>query len=149
MTKETSNAQRLTSNIPSAPKNRAPRTGSSARNLFLFESNSPRRGIQRSKQTSTSNKQQTKAEMAGVFKERIETLMNNHTTYELLVHSKEKGRELLEIAVYVMCVLSAIVTIWQFASQTTRFSVDGLQGQLHSVPVMSQHKVEASFETRS
>jgi hypothetical protein len=75
--------------------------------------------------------------------------MNNHTTYELLVRSKEKGRELLEIAVYIMCVLSAIVTIWQFASQTTRFSVDGLQWQLHSVPAVSQHNVETNLETRS
>jgi hypothetical protein len=95
------------------------------------------------------NKRQTKAEMAGVSKERIQTLMNNHTTYELLVHSKEKGRELLEIAVYVMCVLSAIVTIGQFAAQPTRFSGDGLQWQPHSVPVMSQHNVEASLETKS
>jgi hypothetical protein len=75
--------------------------------------------------------------------------MNNHTTYELLVHSKEKGRELLEIAVYVMCVLSAIVAIWQFASQSTRLPVDGSPGQLRSVPVMSQHNLEVGLETRS
>ena len=75
--------------------------------------------------------------------------MNNHTTYELLVHSKEKGREVLEIAAYAMCVLSAIVAIWQFALQSTRFSVDGLPGQLRSVPVMSQHHLEVGLENRS
>jgi hypothetical protein len=75
--------------------------------------------------------------------------MNNHTTYELLVHSKEKGRELLEIAVYAMCVLSAMVTIWQFASQPVRSPVDGLQRQLNSVPAMSQHNLEVGLETRS
>ena len=41
--------------------------------------------------------------------------MNNRPTYTLLVRSEEKSRDMLETAVYAMCILSAIVGIWQFA----------------------------------
>lgn len=43
--------------------------------------------------------------------------MNNRTTYSLLVRSEEKSRDLLETAVYAMCVLSAVFAIYQFAQQ--------------------------------
>jgi hypothetical protein len=43
--------------------------------------------------------------------------MNNRTTYALLVRSEEKNRDILETAVYAMCVLCAVVGIWQFAQE--------------------------------
>jgi hypothetical protein len=43
--------------------------------------------------------------------------MNNRTTYSLLLRSEEKSRDMLETAVYALCVLSAVFAIWQFAQQ--------------------------------
>jgi hypothetical protein len=43
--------------------------------------------------------------------------MNNRTTYSLLLRSEEKSRDMLEMAVYTLCVLSAVFAIWQFAQQ--------------------------------
>jgi hypothetical protein len=37
------------------------------------------------------------------------------STYSLLVGSEEKGRGALEIAVYAVCILSVVFTIFQFA----------------------------------
>jgi len=47
--------------------------------------------------------------------------MNSRTTYSLLIRSEEKNRDLLEAAVYAMCILSAIVAIWQFVDESSRF----------------------------
>ena len=58
--------------------------------------------------------------MAGVLKERIQRLMNNDTTYALLVHSEEKGRSIMETAVYALLGLSAILSIFQFVQQPNR-----------------------------
>jgi hypothetical protein len=41
----------------------------------------------------------------------------NRSTYGLLVRSEEKNRGFLETAVYLLLILSAAVSIWQFASQ--------------------------------
>jgi hypothetical protein len=75
--------------------------------------------------------------------------MNNQTTYTLLVRSEEKGRDLLETAVYAMCILSAIIAIWQFVGQSSRLSVDGLALRMHPVAMMSQHAVEPDLDTES
>jgi hypothetical protein len=53
--------------------------------------------------------------------------MKNKYTYRLLVQSEEKSRNILEIAVYGLVLLSVIVSIWQFAEQplqTTRKTID-------------------------
>ena len=52
--------------------------------------------------------------------------MNSQTTYTLLVRSEEKNRDLLETAVYALCILSVIVAIWQFVGQSSRLSVERL-----------------------
>ena len=52
--------------------------------------------------------------------------MNNQTTYTLLVRSEEKNRDLLETAVYALCILSVIAAIWQFVGQSNSLSVDRL-----------------------
>ena len=46
--------------------------------------------------------------------------MNNHTTYALLVQSQEKGRAIMETAVYALLGLSAILSILQFVQQPER-----------------------------
>ncbi len=43
--------------------------------------------------------------------------MKRRTTYRLLVQSEDKGRNILEMAVYGLVALSAIASIWQFAEQ--------------------------------
>ena len=46
--------------------------------------------------------------------------MNNDTTYALLVRSEEKGRGIMETAVYALLGLSAILSILQFVQQPER-----------------------------
>jgi hypothetical protein len=43
--------------------------------------------------------------------------MNNETTYAMLVQSEEKGRSIMETAVYALLGLSAILSILQFVQQ--------------------------------
>jgi hypothetical protein len=38
-------------------------------------------------------------------------------TYSLLVRSEEKSRSVLETAVYTLCILSSVFSIWQAAQQ--------------------------------
>jgi len=52
--------------------------------------------------------------------------MNNQSIYALLVRSEEKSRDMLETAVYAICVLSAVFAIWQFAQQPNPLPTDGL-----------------------
>ncbi len=52
--------------------------------------------------------------------------MNNRSIYALLVRSEEKSRNMLETAVYAMCILSAVFAIWQFAQQPNPLPMDGL-----------------------
>jgi hypothetical protein len=54
------------------------------------------------------------------LKERIHRHMNNNTTYALLVRSEEKGRGIMETAIYALLGLSAILSILQFAQQPDR-----------------------------
>ena len=75
--------------------------------------------------------------------------MNDETTYTLLVRSEEKSRDLLEAAVYAMCILSAIVAIWQFVEQSSRLSVDGLVLRTQPAPVVSHHTVEPHLDAGS
>lgn len=46
--------------------------------------------------------------------------MNNDTTYALLVQSEEKGRSILETAIYALLGLSVILSILQFVQQPNR-----------------------------
>ena len=46
--------------------------------------------------------------------------MHNDTTYALLVRSEEKGRNIMETAVYALMGLSAILSILQFVQQPER-----------------------------
>jgi hypothetical protein len=39
----------------------------------------------------------------------------SESTYTLLVRSQEKGRTVLEVLIFVLCVISVVAVIWQFA----------------------------------
>jgi hypothetical protein len=52
--------------------------------------------------------------------------MNNRSIYALLVRSEEKSRDVLETAVYAICVLTAVFAFWQFAQQPNPLPMDGL-----------------------
>jgi hypothetical protein len=75
--------------------------------------------------------------------------MNNKTTYALLVDSEEKGRDRLEIAVYVTCVLSAIMAIGQFAWQPDPLPVDEAMWQSYATPYVSHHQTGAFWFRKS
>jgi hypothetical protein len=51
-------------------------------------------------------------------------MQNFESTYALLVRSEEKKRNVLEILVYALFILSAVFSIWQFAHQTVAFPID-------------------------
>ena len=53
-------------------------------------------------------------------------MQNFESTYALLVRSEEKKRNLLEILVYALFILSAVFSIWQFAHQRVAFPIDKL-----------------------
>ncbi len=63
--------------------------------------------------------------------------MNNDTTYALLVQSEEKGRSIMETAVYVLLGLSAILSILQFVQQPDRFPT-ALATQAYEISSTSQ-----------
>ena len=51
---------------------------------------------------------------------------SNESTYALIVRSEEKSRSAIELIVYGLCILSAVVSIWQFAKEPVRLSAPGL-----------------------
>jgi hypothetical protein len=60
--------------------------------------------------------------------------MKKRSTYRLLIQSEEKSRNLLETGLYALFALSAVVSIWQFAEQTS------------ALPL---HRVERAIELRT
>jgi hypothetical protein len=79
-------------------------------------------------------------------------IMNNEaqqSIYGLLVHSEEKGRGIMETAVYATCILSVAAAILQFISQPTPDPFAGFDPSAQPVPVMSQHAVQATLDTKS
>jgi hypothetical protein len=63
--------------------------------------------------------------------------MNNDTTYALLVQSEEKGRSIMETAVYALLGLSAILSILQFVQQPERMPMT-LTTQAYEISDSSQ-----------
>ena len=103
--------------------------------------------VQSNHERSTNFRQKRK--WLASLKARIQTHMSNHTTYALLVHSKEKGRDRLEIAVYVMCVLSAIGAIWQFAWQPAPLPLDAISWESYAPQHVSHHQTGAFWFRKS
>ncbi|PYK12712.1 MAG: hypothetical protein DME65_03415 [Verrucomicrobia bacterium] len=77
------------------------------------------------------------------------TNMNNHSTYALLVRSQEKGRGIMETAVYFTCILSVVIAIFQFAGQPTPEPFAGFESPAQPRPVLSHHAVETVLDTKS
>ena len=78
--------------------------------------------------------------------------MNNEahqSIYGLLVHSEEKGRGIMEIAVYATCILSVAAAILQFISQPTPDPFAGFDSSAQPTPVVSHQTVKATFDTKS
>ena len=51
-------------------------------------------------------------------------MKNFESTYALLVRSEEKSRSRLETLAYLLIILSAVFSIWQFAHQNVAFPID-------------------------
>ena len=78
-------------------------------------------------------------------------IMNNEakSIYGLLVQSEEKGRGIMETAVYATCILSVVAAIMQFIGQPTPDPFAGFESPARRVPVVSHHTVEAVSGTKS
>jgi hypothetical protein len=50
--------------------------------------------------------------------------MKTRSTYALLVQSEEKSRNIMETALYALFALSAVVSIWQFAQQSSSLPLE-------------------------
>jgi hypothetical protein len=112
--------------------------------LFLFESNSRGGGIQRLKPIM-NNEQPT--DKAGSPR-RLKIMKNDQTLYGILAGSEEKGRDVMETAVYGTCILSVVAAIFQFVGQPTPDPFAGFDPTAQPVPVVS-HAVKAVGETKS
>ena len=63
---------------------------------------------------------------------------HEESTYALLVRSEEKSRTVLETLLYAFFILSAIVSIWQFAQQPVRVTAPGLTSHIASAAVVEE-----------
>jgi hypothetical protein len=66
-----------------------------------------------------------------VMNERTDTtdqLEDQHkeSTYALLIRSEEKSRNVIEMAIYPILILGAVIAIWQFAQQPVNIPAAGL-----------------------
>ena len=77
-------------------------------------------------------------------------IMNNEaqSIYGLLASSEEKGRGIMETAVYATCILSVLAAIMQFMGQPTPDPFSGVGSSVQPVPVVSHH-LEAVVDTKS
>jgi hypothetical protein len=112
--------------------------------LFLFESDSQDRGIQLSKPI-INNQQST--DKTGSPR-RLKIMKNDQTLYGILADSEEKGRGVMETAVYATCILSVVAAIFQFVRQPTADPFAGFYPAAQPVPVVS-HAGQAASETKS
>ncbi len=68
----------------------------------------------------------------GAMKEqtdRTDQPKNQHeSTYALLIRSEEKSRNVIEMAIYPILILGAVIAIWQFAQQPVSIPSTGLKG---------------------
>ena len=79
---------------------------------------------------------------------RLKIMKNDQTLYGILAGSEEKGREVMETAVYATCILSVVAAIFQFIGQPTPHPFAGFDPAVQPAPVVS-HSVEAVWETKS
>ena len=53
---------------------------------------------------------------------------HKESTYALLIRSEEKSRNVIEMAIYPILILGAVIAIWQFAQQPVNIPPAGLDG---------------------
>jgi hypothetical protein len=53
--------------------------------------------------------------------------MKNSYTYKLVVQSEDKRRNALEMALYLLVAISALLSIWQFAEQPSTLPSEGIE----------------------
>src|SRR6266566_8601524 len=60
----------------------------------------------------------------------VDQSQNQHeeSTYALLIRSEEKSRNVIEMAIYPLLILGAVIAIWQFAQQPVNIPAAGLKG---------------------
>ena len=67
----------------------------------------------------------------GAMKEqtdRTDQPKNQHeSTYALLIRSEEKSRNVIEMAIYPILILGAVIAIWQFAQEPVSIPSTGLK----------------------
>ena len=52
------------------------------------------------------------------------------STYAMLIRSEEKNRGTVETLVYLLLILSAVVSIWQFAHQSAALPSDKIANEI-------------------
>ncbi len=75
-------------------------------------------------------------------------MKDDQSLYGILASSEEKGRGVMETAVYATCILSVAAAIFQFIGQPTPDPFAGFDPAAQPVPVVS-HPVQAVWETKS
>ena len=75
-------------------------------------------------------------------------MKNDQSIYGILAGSEEKGREVMETAVYATCILSVIAAIFQFIGQPTPDPFAGFDPAVQPAPIVS-HSVKPPSETKS
>ena len=59
--------------------------------------------------------------------DRTDQPKNQHeSTYAFLIRSEEKSRNVIEMAIYPILILGAVIAIWQFAQQPVNIPPAGL-----------------------
>jgi len=79
---------------------------------------------------------------------RLKIMKNDHTLYGILAGSEEKGRGVMETAVYATCILSVVAAIFQFIEQPTTDPFAGFYPPAQPASIVS-HAVQAAWETKS
>jgi hypothetical protein len=79
---------------------------------------------------------------------RLKIMKNDHSIYGILADSEERGRSVMETAVYATCILSVAAAIFQFIGQPTPDPFAGFDPAPQPVPVVS-HSVKPAWETKS
>jgi hypothetical protein len=78
-------------------------------------------------------------------------IMNNETEsiYGILAQSEEKGRGIMETAVFATGILSVVAAIFQFIGQPTPDPFARWGSQPPPVPVVSHHTVKPASDRKS
>ena len=64
----------------------------------------------------------------------------HESTYALLMRSEEKERGVLEIVVFALIILCAVISLCQFAGQSVAFPISAVHGaDSGTSPVIAQH----------